>query len=156
MFLLTFKVEDEFRLGVKTKAGVVDVKGALKALSPFVSDDPIPTSVDALLNGGVPAQKGLLDFVTQAIENNPSAPWVVDEDTLQFGPCVPNPGKIICIGLNYRRHAAESGAAVPETPVLFSKFNNALAAASELIPLPPTAEKYDHEVELGVVIGQRA
>ena len=120
MFLLTFKVENEFRLGVKTDAGVVDVKAALTALSPFVSDDPIPTSVDALLHGGVSAQKGLLDFVTQAIENNPSASWLLDESALQLGPCVPNPGKIICIGLNYRRHAAESGAAVPDTPVLFS------------------------------------
>lgn len=66
------------------------------------------------------------------------------------------PEKIICVGLNYRRHAAESGMAVPTTPVIFSKFANALAGAGEAIPLPAVATQYDYEVELAVVIGRRA
>jgi 2-keto-4-pentenoate hydratase/2-oxohepta-3-ene-1,7-dioic acid hydratase in catechol pathway len=66
------------------------------------------------------------------------------------------PEKIICVGLNYRRHAAESGMAVPTTPVIFSKFANALAGAREAIPLPAVASQYDYEVELAVVIGRRA
>ncbi len=66
------------------------------------------------------------------------------------------PEKIICVGLNYRRHAAESGMAVPTTPVIFSKFVNALAGAREAIPLPAVASQYDYEVELAVVIGRRA
>jgi 2-keto-4-pentenoate hydratase/2-oxohepta-3-ene-1,7-dioic acid hydratase in catechol pathway len=69
---------------------------------------------------------------------------------------VGTPEKIICIGLNYKRHARETGMAVPETPVLFSKFNNTLAATGEPIPLPDNAIQYDYEVELGVVIGKEA
>ncbi|RLT42748.1 MAG: FAA hydrolase family protein [Chloroflexi bacterium] len=69
---------------------------------------------------------------------------------------LPHPGKILCVGLNYRRHAAESGMAAPLTPVLFSKFNNSIAAPDERVPLPANAEQYDYEAELAVVIGKRA
>ncbi|MDZ4763013.1 MAG: fumarylacetoacetate hydrolase family protein, partial [Chloroflexota bacterium] len=62
----------------------------------------------------------------------------------------------ICVGLNYRRHAIETGAAIPTTPILFSKFNNALAAPGEVVPIPRTAEQTDYEAELVVVIGRRA
>jgi 2-keto-4-pentenoate hydratase/2-oxohepta-3-ene-1,7-dioic acid hydratase in catechol pathway len=58
--------------------------------------------------------------------------------------------------LNYRRHAQETGAPIPDTPILFSKFNNALAGTCEPVPLPRVATQYDYEVELGVVIGRRA
>ncbi|MBN1995268.1 MAG: fumarylacetoacetate hydrolase family protein [Anaerolineae bacterium] len=156
MRLLTFKKETELRLGVKTPAGVVDVKAALAALSPFVSDVPIPTSMEILLTGGSATQQSLADFVDQAVAKNPTATWILDEASLEFGPCMPYPGKIICIGLNYRRHAAESGLAAPEYPVLFSKFNNTLAAHGDSIPLPGNAEQYDYEVELGVALGARA
>ena len=64
------------------------------------------------------------------------APWLLTEQYVRVGPCVPRPGKIVCVGLNYRRHAEESGAAIPETPVLFSKFNNTIAAHEEPVPLP--------------------
>jgi 2-keto-4-pentenoate hydratase/2-oxohepta-3-ene-1,7-dioic acid hydratase in catechol pathway len=75
---------------------------------------------------------------------------------LQLAPCVPRPGKMICIGLNYRRHAAESKMAVPERPIVFSKLPNALAASGENIPLPTVAAQYDYEAELVAVIGRRA
>lgn len=85
----------------------------------------------------------------------PSAGAELDPATLTLGPSLLVRGKLICIGLNYRRHAAESGAAVPETPVVFSKFDNALAASGQRIPLPASASQYDYEAELGVVIGRR-
>src|SRR5262249_62132075 len=80
----------------------------------------------------------------------------VSEAGLRLGPCAPPPSKIICIGLNYRRHAEETGAQVPDAPILFSKFSNSLAACGEEIPLPAVAELYDYEAELGVVIGRPA
>jgi len=76
--------------------------------------------------------------------------------TLRLAPCVPRPGKIICIGLNYRRHAAESGVAVPSKPIIFSKLPNALAAANDDIPIPPVTSKCDYEAELVAVIGRSA
>jgi 2-keto-4-pentenoate hydratase/2-oxohepta-3-ene-1,7-dioic acid hydratase in catechol pathway len=78
------------------------------------------------------------------------------ETELTLLPCVPQPGKIIAVGLNYRRHAQETGAPIPETPILFSKFNNTLAAACQSVKLPEVATQYDYEVELGVVIGRKA
>ena len=68
----------------------------------------------------------------------------------------PNPEKILCVGLNYRRHAAETGARVPQVPVLFSKFNNALTGSGDVIRIPEGAVQIDYEVELAVVIGKKA
>ena len=66
------------------------------------------------------------------------------------------PGKIVCVGMNYRDHAAESGVEVPETPVLFAKWTSALIGPNEPIVLPPGFDQVDYEAELGVVIGRRA
>jgi 2-keto-4-pentenoate hydratase/2-oxohepta-3-ene-1,7-dioic acid hydratase in catechol pathway len=78
------------------------------------------------------------------------------EAELRLGPCVPAPGKIVCVGLNYRRHAEEAGMPVPETPILFNKYSNTLAGSGEDVPLPDVAEQYDYEAELCVVMGRTA
>jgi 2-keto-4-pentenoate hydratase/2-oxohepta-3-ene-1,7-dioic acid hydratase in catechol pathway len=69
---------------------------------------------------------------------------------------VPRPGKVICIGLNYRDHAAESGLALPERPLCFSKFSSCVVGPGADIALPPGSEQVDYEAELGFVIGRRA
>jgi 2-keto-4-pentenoate hydratase/2-oxohepta-3-ene-1,7-dioic acid hydratase in catechol pathway len=69
---------------------------------------------------------------------------------------IERPGKIICVGLNYRRHAAEQGAQPPEQPMLFAKWATALTGPGDPIVLPPISPKVDYEAELGVVIGARA
>ena len=82
--------------------------------------------------------------------------WLVEsQDAYWFAP-VPRPGKVICIGLNYRDHAAESGMPVPERPVVFSKFSTAVIAPGEPVVIPPASEKVDYEAELAVVIGRLA
>ena len=82
--------------------------------------------------------------------------WLVpSSDAYWFAP-VPRPGKIICIGLNYRDHAAESKMAIPETPVIFSKFPTCVIAPGEPVVLPPQSKQVDYEAELAVVIGRRA
>jgi 2-keto-4-pentenoate hydratase/2-oxohepta-3-ene-1,7-dioic acid hydratase in catechol pathway len=82
--------------------------------------------------------------------------WLVpSQDAYWFAP-VPRPGKIVCIGLNYRDHAQESGLAVPKTPVIFSKFSSCVIAPGEPVVIPPSSEKVDYEAELAVVIGRRA
>src|SRR6266446_7569960 len=82
--------------------------------------------------------------------------WLIrSEDAYWFAP-VPRPGKLICIGLNYRDHAAESNMPIPERPVVFSKFATAVIAPGEPVVLPATSEKVDYEAELAVVIGRRA
>lgn len=128
MILLTFHTPQGLKLGIKTAQGVVNT-----GLHP-----------DDFYKHGA----SLPDIPTDAPR--------LDEVGLQIGACVPNPGKILCIGLNYRRHAAETGSPEPQTPILFSKFNNAIAAPREPIPLPPDVTDVDYEAELVVVIGKRA
>ena len=75
---------------------------------------------------------------------------------VRLGPCVADVGKVVCIGLNYSDHAAESGMAVPPEPVVFLKASTAVSGPYDDVVLPPGSEKSDWEVELGVVIGSRA
>jgi 2-keto-4-pentenoate hydratase/2-oxohepta-3-ene-1,7-dioic acid hydratase in catechol pathway len=69
---------------------------------------------------------------------------------------IDRPGKIICVGLNYRDHAEEQGVPLPEAPLLFAKWQNTLIGPGEPIVIPPIVTKCDYEAELGVVIGVRA
>lgn len=146
MKLLTFWQDDELRLGILTDAGVVDVAAAAEA-----GGVAVPTSIHAVLAAGSGGLSALADLAGSA-----SSDYLLDEGALQIGPCVPAPGKIVCVGLNYRRHAEETNAAIPETPVLFSKYNNTIAGQGDSVPMPPIAVQYDYEVELGVVIGREA
>jgi 2-keto-4-pentenoate hydratase/2-oxohepta-3-ene-1,7-dioic acid hydratase in catechol pathway len=70
-------------------------------------------------------------------------------------PPVPKPGKILCIGLNYRDHAIEGGKAIPTEPVIFGKFSNTLIGPGDPIKIPKVAQKVDYEAELVIVIGKR-
>jgi 2-keto-4-pentenoate hydratase/2-oxohepta-3-ene-1,7-dioic acid hydratase in catechol pathway len=143
--LLTFHRKDTLQLGIRTDEGVIDVAQASEGHA------GIPVTMDAAIRGGAEGMKAL-----QGLAEQPAANWLLNEQDLRPGPCVGNPEKLICIGLNYKRHAQETGMPIPEVPVLFSKFNNTLAATGEPIPLPDNAVQYDYEVELGVVIGKEA
>ena len=69
---------------------------------------------------------------------------------------VPRPGKVICIGLNYRDHAEESGMAIPTSPIIFSKFSGCVVAPGDPIRIPVDSEKTDYEAELAFIIGRKA
>ncbi len=129
MRLLTFDRDGDLRIGLLTAEGVAELAaGDLNELLAMT-----PAEIERLVTGDL-----------------------MEEAGLQLGPCVPQPGKIVCVGLNYRRHAQETGMAVPDTPVLFSKYANSLAGSGHEVPLPGVAEQYDYEAELGVVIGRAA
>jgi 2-keto-4-pentenoate hydratase/2-oxohepta-3-ene-1,7-dioic acid hydratase in catechol pathway len=154
MILLTFQDGDNLRLGVRTANGVIDVAAAQAALG--AGNGGAPATMDELTAGGNSALSALRDLVARAEAAPAAGEWLLDEEALTLGPVAPNPGKIICVGLNYRKHAEESGAAIPTSPVLFSKFNNTVAATGEEVPLPDVGEQYDYEVELAVVMGDTA
>lgn len=80
----------------------------------------------------------------------------VVEGSARLGPCVGNVGKFVCIGLNYADHAAESGMALPEEPVIFFKATSAIMGPNDDVEIPRHSVKTDWEVELGVVIGKAA
>ena len=118
------------------------------SLLPGQSD--APTTIEALLAGGESALAALRTRGGErACQCRPGRMPAWKSARVRA-----NPGKILCVGLNYAKHAAEGGMAPPETPVLFSKFNNTIAAPGEDIPLPPVAVEYDYEVELVAVMGK--
>jgi len=162
MKMLTFREGDRLKLGVRVEGGVVDLQAARDEFGTAgVACDPASFFADPI--GALPAARDLAATAIAAARRDDARgtptrrpTWLLDESSIAFGPCVPNPRKIVCIGLNYRRHAAEAGMQPPETPVLFSKFANAIAASGDPIPLPSLAVEYDYEAELAVVIGRRA
>ncbi|MBL0170436.1 MAG: fumarylacetoacetate hydrolase family protein [Gemmatimonadaceae bacterium] len=77
-------------------------------------------------------------------------------DGVRWASCVARPSKIVCVGLNYRDHAAETGAAIPVEPILFAKATSSLVGPFDDLQMPPDALKCDWEVELAIVIGRRA
>src|SRR5690606_24944127 len=118
-------------LGIVTPAGVLDVAAAAQrhgvAAPAAEGGGSAPagglTGAAAFYAAGETALPALAELVELATDG----PFVGPLDELNLAPTVPAPGKILCIGLNYRRHAAESGMAEPQEPVLFSKFGNTLA-----------------------------
>jgi 2-keto-4-pentenoate hydratase/2-oxohepta-3-ene-1,7-dioic acid hydratase in catechol pathway len=138
--LVSFHGDGGVRLGVETGAGVVDVRAAVP---------DAPATARELIAAG----PGELDRVRQAVE---SAPDAVPVAQLRLAAAVPDPGKIICVGLNYQKHAAEGGMPVPEQPIYFAKFANSLAGSGEEVAIPAATRKADYEVELVAVIGRRA
>jgi 2-keto-4-pentenoate hydratase/2-oxohepta-3-ene-1,7-dioic acid hydratase in catechol pathway len=88
------------------------------------------------------------------IVNEEKLPLV--EDGQRIGSPIARPSKILCIGLNYAKHAKETGAAIPTEPILFMKSTTSLTGPFDNIIIPKNSEKTDWEVELGVVIGKKA
>jgi 2-keto-4-pentenoate hydratase/2-oxohepta-3-ene-1,7-dioic acid hydratase in catechol pathway len=89
------------------------------------------------------------------IDAGESVPWRYPLDTVQVTAPVGNPGKIICVGLNYRDHCLEQGLDVPERPILFSKFSTSVVGHQKEIAWPAEAsQQVDYEAELAVVIGR--
>ena len=111
------------------------------------ADSTLPTTVKGLLALG---PEGL----RRAVEALPRGGWKHDPAKVTLLAPVPDPAKIVCLGLNYRDHAAESGMDVPAEPILFSKYATTLIGHNAPIILPPSSTEVDYEAELVVVIGQ--
>tara|TARA_R110002094_G_scaffold89869_2_gene92543 strand:- start:1321 stop:2169 length:849 start_codon:yes stop_codon:yes gene_type:complete len=123
------------------KPGLLDAAGLLRDLSDHVSD-----ITGAMLDDATLDRLRALDPA--------SLPIVEGEQ--RIGACVGNIGKFLCIGLNYSDHAAETGAAIPEHPILFFKANSAIVGPYDDVVMPRGSTSTDWEVELGVVIGKAA
>ena len=97
---------------------------------------------------------GFVESATEAVLSGELP--LMDASDVKLEAPVPRPGKIICIGLNYRNHAIESGMEIPTSPIIFSKFSTSVSAPGEPIKIPAMSEKADYEAELAFVIGRRA
>jgi 2-keto-4-pentenoate hydratase/2-oxohepta-3-ene-1,7-dioic acid hydratase in catechol pathway len=139
-------------LGVKRdNDAVIDVRKARQLLGIAA-----PLTLEELLKEG--NASGLNKLVNAAQSSRRAKAAMVKESSLTFGRLFRNPGKIVCIGLNYRAHIEETDMTLPSVPILFNKYNNALAAHNCTIELPPKdiAYKFDYETELLIVIGKTA
>jgi 2-keto-4-pentenoate hydratase/2-oxohepta-3-ene-1,7-dioic acid hydratase in catechol pathway len=146
MTLLTMRSGEDYTLGVKSDKGIVDVKEAAKAFK-----GGAPTTMDKLIRQG---DQGLAELVDKAVS---SGKGLVDESKIEFGPCVTYPEKIICVGLNYAKHASETKNPLPQFPILFNKYNNALNYHRGTIRVSSVpARDFDYESELVIVMGRRA
>jgi 2-keto-4-pentenoate hydratase/2-oxohepta-3-ene-1,7-dioic acid hydratase in catechol pathway len=100
-------------------------------------------------------QRAAVEKAARALaETTPRGAGVFSLTEVEFGPPIPNPDKIICLGLNYRSHAEEAGFSVPKYPILFAKYPNALTGPTSPIMLPNLSKEIDFEAELAVVIGR--
>jgi 2-keto-4-pentenoate hydratase/2-oxohepta-3-ene-1,7-dioic acid hydratase in catechol pathway len=134
--IVSYRGEGDHRAGVDTGDGVADAGVALGRE---------PLTVRALLTDG------LLGDLASAAEGE-----LETVDGAELLPPVPDPDKLICIGLNYRSHAEEAGIAPPQVPTIFAKFRNALVPSGSEVSLPEASEKVDYEAEIAFVIGRRA
>jgi len=148
MKLLTFIKNGEQALGLKTDQGVLDVAKALESHP----DANVPSDVMTVIEQGDPAVSALRTWAAELKDGD----FYLNEDELEWGPSVTAPNKIICVGLNYRKHADETNAPYPEVPILFNKFNNTLTSHQAEIAVPKVTDELDYEVELGIVIGKEA
>jgi ureidoglycolate lyase len=123
------------------KPGILDTMGKVRDLSGHIGD----VAGQALTAQGLAAIAGI-DLSSLPVVNEPG----------RIGPCVAQTGKFICVGLNYADHAAETGAAIPEEPILFMKATSAITGPNDNVIIPRQSKKTDWEVELGVVIGDEA
>ena len=139
-----------YRLGVKTEKGILDVPEAAQLLHMRAPE----TMDDLLQHEDGPALNALVDA---ALKSSAAKSAFLKEESIEYGPVVTRPEKIVCVGLNYRKHAQEIGMPIPKEPVLFNKFNNALSHHKGTIKLPvDVARKFDYEVELVIVMGKQA
>lgn len=113
---------------------------------------------DVLIDLGVPDVGTLLgrdDWAEHAAAATAENAGTYAADGAEYAPVVPQPSKVICVGLNYRTHITEMGRDLPEHPTLFAKFADSLIGAGDDILRPDETEQFDWEVELAVVIGKR-
>jgi 2-keto-4-pentenoate hydratase/2-oxohepta-3-ene-1,7-dioic acid hydratase in catechol pathway len=140
MRLATIRTAAGPRAAVQVGEQFVEVQAAAPGL---------PGSVREILAGG----PDLLHAVERAVRR--AGVLRLSAREVKLLPPIPDPPKIVCLGLNYRDHAAESGSPIPKEPILFSKYTTALIGDGESIVLPPVSQEVDFEAELVIVVGQR-
>ena len=131
----------------------LEAKGVVRARA--IAAALFPQSTRGFLEGGS-ATQDMLGAMVEATKAGKFQPVSHALNSVRLHAPINDPGKFICIGLNYRDHAAETGAAVPKEPPVFPKWNNSILDPGEPILRPRGEKTLDWEVELGVVIGKTA
>ena len=153
MRLVTYLSNGKWTAGIAVEAKVVDSSAAIKATNIILDTDSISNRDIIQLT---PEKQSQLEKAARTLaSSNLSSSDVFFIENVLLGPPIPDPDKIICLGLNYRRHAEETGLEIPEVPSLFAKYRNSLTGPTSPIILPSMSKEIDYEAELAVVIGKR-
>jgi acylpyruvate hydrolase len=134
--------------GGKAVVGVKNDDGKIIDLSKQMPRGP--KSVVEILAGGKKVQAEVAKACAK-----PKAGATVSAKSAKYLPPIPNPGKVLCIGLNYRKHAEETGNPMPPYPIVFCRFNNTLVPHNGKMPMPSHSTQLDWEAELTIVIGKK-
>jgi acylpyruvate hydrolase len=154
MKLVTYESDAKWRAGIMVDDNVVDATVAATVAAIDFETESISNRQIVQLS---PHQRAKLESAAQDVAVAKSSDLAVfAKERARLGPPIPDPEKIICLGLNYKSHAEETGLKPPEVPILFSKYRNALTGPTSPILLPGVSEEIDYEAELAVVIGKRS
>jgi 2-keto-4-pentenoate hydratase/2-oxohepta-3-ene-1,7-dioic acid hydratase in catechol pathway len=154
MRIVTYRSKRGARAGIQAEFGIVDAwdfLGEPDGVPPPGIGAPGPAAVGPSVRALLAA--GRLEELRRAYESTETSDAAVEPELLVP---IPDPAKIVCIGLNYRSHAEEAGMEPPDTPTFFAKFANALVPDGSEVPLPAASEKVDFEAEVAFVVGARA
>ncbi|MEI4803562.1 fumarylacetoacetate hydrolase family protein [Bacillus sp. FJAT-51639] len=164
MKLVTFTHNGESRIAALENRKLIDLHAAFKAKltsegklrAAQIAEAYIPKDMNGFLQGGTESMNLVKDAIAYALTNKSEAKLIFEEDEVKIEAPVPSPGKIICVGHNYREHILEMKRELPPYPVIFAKFANTVVGPQDNIPFYPISEQLDYEAEFAFVIGKRA
>jgi len=142
------RTDESWRAGVEHAGLVVDVAA-------LWDGGEHETTTRQLLAAGSATIEKVFTQARELLDAGPDGSGVFQTASVELGPPIPDPDKIICIGLNYAEHANEAGLAQAEVPVFFGKYRNSLTGPTSAILLPRVSNQIDYEGELAVIIGTR-
>jgi 2-keto-4-pentenoate hydratase/2-oxohepta-3-ene-1,7-dioic acid hydratase in catechol pathway len=152
MRLVTYESNGAWRAGVIVDENIIDATVA--AIAADIDFDGDSVSNRQIIRLDARRQAALERAALDIADAHPSDLAVFPIETARLGPPIPDPDKIICLGLNYKSHAEEAGFKPSEVPILFAKYRNALTGPNSPILLPNLSNEIDYEAELAVVIGK--
>lgn len=147
MKLISYSFDSNLHLGISINDKIYSVSNLLKdveGLNTYTINDFFE-DVESNINK-----------INKYVENKEILKYLVNENNIELEPPTTSKAKIICVGLNYRKHAKETGMDLPKEPLLFSKFSNALIGSGKKVEIPEETEQLDYEAELAIIIGKQA
>ena len=165
MRLVTFTHNDSTHMGLLLDQQIIDLPGAYAAWQQSgdglhaSGETTFPQSILAFLQSDEGTKELVARVAAFAVASDnlaslAQANLIHSADEVTFLPPIPRPGKIICLGLNYRTHVLEMGRQLPEYPILFAKFSNTLIGHRKPIVLPKISQQVDYEAEMALVVGR--
>jgi acylpyruvate hydrolase len=166
MKLISYRYEGHMRIGIIQEEQVIDLNSAYRTMleaegairAAQIAEAFVPANMVEFLQGGEQSMKLARQAVDFVQNHADSAKYKVFHHVseVKIEAPVQNPGKMICVGHNYREHILEMGRGLPEFPVVFAKFSNTIVGPQDDIPFYPVSEQLDYEAEFAFVVGKRA